>query len=94
MPDYDALNAAITGTLGATATVNGGSVAGVLTEAYVEIDSGLAGQGGTAPAFECKASDVSSVNRGAQITINSTVYRVAYKQPDDEDWCVLVLHKA
>jgi len=67
-----------------------GAVTGIFDRAYLE-SSGIAGY---RPVFLCRASDVASAAIGETVTIDSTAYTLAERQPDGTGMTTLVLEGA
>lgn len=81
---------------GATATIGGTSVSGILDTESAEIDfgDGLVDHVAAMPRFECRSADVSGVAQGDEVTISGTTYTVADIRADGTGMTVLHLSEA
>lgn len=73
------------------ATLQGGSVINVIFDAAYQESFGIAG---TNPGCVAKAADVSTANIGQTLTINSTVYTIRNRVPQDDGAIVQLELKA
>lgn len=72
---------------GTAATLQGGSTVNVIFDAAYLESFGVAGSNSSCLA---KASDISSANIGQTLTINSVVYTISNRKPQDDGAIVLI----
>jgi hypothetical protein len=68
-------------------------VKGIFTNEYIDIDSGMAGFGGSNPVFECASKAVEVAEYGDLLTINKVSYRIVGIRPDGNGWVRLELER-
>lgn len=68
-------------------------ITGIMSEEYLEIDSGMTGVYGSKPIFECAEEDIREVEYGDLLNVHNKSYRIIEIKPDGTGFASLLLEK-